>query len=36
MLRVFGGGFTVAHVISRSDSWVAALEAAVANFFDLF
>ncbi len=36
MLRVFEGGVTVAHVISWIESWVAGLEASVANFFDLY
>jgi hypothetical protein len=36
MLRVFGGGVAPAHVASWIESWVAGLEAAVANFFDLW
>jgi hypothetical protein len=35
MLRAFEGGVTVAHVSSWIESWVAGLEAAVGNFFDL-
>jgi len=34
MLRVFEGGITSAHVAFWVESWVAGLEAAVANFFD--
>ncbi len=36
MLRVFEGGVTSAHVAFWVESWVAGLEAAVANFFDLY
>lgn len=36
MLRVFEGGVSTAHVVSWIESWVAGLEAAVANFFDLY
>jgi len=36
MLRVFEGGVTSAHVAFWVESWVAGLEAAVANFFDYF
>jgi hypothetical protein len=36
MLRAFEGGVARAHVVSRIESWVAGLEAAVANFFDFY
>jgi len=36
MLRVLEGGVATAHVVSWIESWVAGLEAAVANFFDLY
>ena len=36
MLRVFEGGVSTAHVVSWIESWVAGLEAAVANFFDFY
>lgn len=36
MLRVLEGGVSTAHVVSWIESWVAGLEAAVANFFDLY
>ena len=36
MLRVFQGGVTSAHVAFWVESWVAGLEAAVANFFDQY
>jgi len=34
MLRVLEGGVSMAHMVSWIESWVAELEAAVANFFD--
>jgi len=36
MLRVLEGGVSMAHMVSWIESWVAGLEAAVANFFDLY
>jgi hypothetical protein len=36
MLRAFEGGVARAHVVSWIESWVAGLEAAVANFFDFY
>jgi hypothetical protein len=36
MLRVFEGGVALAHVESWVETWVAGLEAANANFFDLY
>jgi len=36
MMRVFEGGVSTAHVVSWIESWVAGLEAAVANFFDFY
>ncbi len=36
MLRVLEGGVSTAHVVTWIESWVAGLEAAVANFFDLY
>jgi len=36
MLRVLEGGVSAGHVVSWIESWVAGLEAAVANFFDLY
>jgi hypothetical protein len=36
MLRVLEGGVAPAHVVSWIESWVAGLEAAVANFFDFY
>jgi hypothetical protein len=36
ILRAFEGGVARAHVVSWIESWVAGLEAAVANFFDFY